>query len=57
MYFQEEERNRIVSRYAALYRQVLYGGDDGSAAAELAQLGRDYEAGLPQVPFARCPIR
>ncbi len=56
MYFQEEERNRIVSRYAALYRQVLYGGDDGSAAAELAQLGRDYEAGLPQVPFARCPI-
>ncbi len=56
MYFQEEERNRIVSRYAALYRTVLFEGDDGSAAAELAELGRTYEAGLPQVPFARCPI-
>ena len=56
MYFQEDERNRIVSRYAALYRTVLYDGDDGRAAAELAELGRAYEAGLPQVAFARCPI-
>ena len=37
------------SQRSALYRQALYGGDDGSAAAELAQLGREYEAGLPQV--------
>ena len=44
MYFQEDERNRIVSRYAALYRTVLYDGDDGRAAAELAELGRAYEA-------------
>ena len=56
MYFQEEQRNRIVSRYAELYRQALYGEDDASAAAELTRFGQEYEAGLPQVPFARCPI-
>jgi len=56
MAFNQNERASIVSRYAALYRATLFGDADEAAAGELAALGREYESGLPQIPFARCPI-
>jgi len=57
MTFDSTERARIVASYAQLYRKVLMGdGEDAAAGTALAELGRAYEDGLPQVPFARCPI-
>ena len=56
MVFDEAQRSQLVSRYAGLYRQALYGEDEAGAAAELTACGQEYEAALPQVPFARCPI-
>lgn len=57
MHFQEEERNRIVSRYAALYRALNMGDETGEAASvELLGVVREYEEGLPRLPLSRCPL-